>query len=78
MLDLTSEDTFVIEGRGRVYTLELPDEWVQEHDPRTLMSQEVRIDGVVHVVKGVELFAIAWHPGVKDSVLRKAGLLVDE
>jgi hypothetical protein len=75
VIQFTSEDSFEITGRGRVYTMgaeQIPEGmW----DPCAIEG-DVLIDGVEHRVLGVETFAICRSP---DWPYRKSfGLLVGE
>jgi hypothetical protein len=77
MLKLTSLDSFEIKDRGTVKPVWLPEEWVKENDPSTLLGQEVEIDGELVTVRGVETWLIPWKPGVCGKSHQQVGLLFE-
>ena len=56
MIEMKSEDTFQITGRGQVFTFkndQLPQEILS---PEHLTGQTVMIDGKLYLVRGAEMF----------------------
>lgn len=68
MTEFTAAGWFEIRGRGWVASIA----GIDDFDPRTLVSQQVEVDGKSYVVRGVETFAIANVSG------KPFGLLVGE
>lgn len=68
-------DTFTITGRGTVHVVALPDDLWSAPEAPHLIGQKVRIDGVTHLVRGVEWHCVPWRP--RSPTFRNVGLLVE-
>jgi hypothetical protein len=62
VLELSSLDRFSISGRGDAVVVELDSEWVDHNDPKFLRGMSVMVDGVIHIVAGVETSLHPWRP----------------
>jgi hypothetical protein len=72
-LTLTSLDNWQLTGRGTVHAVEVPDEFLDRRDPRTLVSRAGR---PTSPVRGVDAFAVTWPSG--KHALKKVGLLIGD
>lgn len=71
--ELTKIDEFDLPGHGHMYVVRLDADYVREHDPRQLKSQDVVLDGQVRQVRGIEAFCVPWHAGFPNEALRTSG-----